>query len=154
MVINIAGYQKLDTNYEYVIVETGYTSRITSRENLDQRKEFWSEIYDRYDGDSVDYKPDIELIFAYDTVWGNGLYREGKDADEVAKLIKITKKLKLYKCGIACFKCDKTAFADLARAIDSNTYCVTFDIDEMEFYKSDNPNEPTIMFVSWDSESG
>jgi len=34
-------YKKIDIDYEYVIVNTGYTSRITTQEDLESRTDFW-----------------------------------------------------------------------------------------------------------------
>jgi len=84
----------------------------------------------------------------------SGFYREGKNKEEVDKLVNITKELELYQSGIACFKCNQEYFKYISKAIDSNTYCVAFGIDKSCLYKSNKESDPAILYVEWDSETG
>ena len=146
-----SSYKKVDIDYEYVIVDTGYTSRISTKEDSGCRKEFWASYGDEY---PIGEDPNVELLFIFDDMWGTGLYREGKDKEEVDKLIRITKELDLYKYGIACFRCKKDCFRFIAGAIDASTYCRTFGVIDSCLYESDKEGEPSIMYMKWDSESG
>jgi succinate dehydrogenase flavin-adding protein (antitoxin of CptAB toxin-antitoxin module) len=146
---NVSNYTKVEMDYEYVIVNTGYTSRITS--GNDEKSNFWESLNPDPDPQN---NPDIELLFVYDNTWGTGLYKEGKNNQEVDKLIRISRELNLYIDGIACFKCSQKYFKDLSEVINESTYCVIFGITETCFYKSNNKQDSNILYVAWDSESG
>jgi hypothetical protein len=141
-------YRKLTNKHKYVVIDTGYTARITKGV---LKEKFFENVYGCLDDDD---KKNIELLFIYDKLYGEGFYRFGSDNDEVNRLIECTKMLSIYNSGIACFKCDELFYKNLDRAINNNIYCTINGVINTEIYFSDQDDEPTIKYVLFDTLCG
>ena len=137
--------------HEYLLIKTGYTSRIVP--NGGCHEQFFERVYEDMTDKEKEEK-DIELIFAFDDIWGQGLYEVGIDKHEVTRMIELTKKLKLFGYGIALFRCNHDKYRYITSAVQECTYCRTFDMETNIVYKTDNKCDPAIRYIEWDSESG
>jgi hypothetical protein len=180
-------YKKISPEFKYVIVNTGYTSRISkhrkkpnhfmdelidyvspicdddeSEENNHDDNE--SEEDDHKNDDSSNKKSNLELLFVVDKLWGEGLNSEKmsseglfieKQCDETNQLIKMTRDIGLFQDGIACFRCNnKEYFIFLDELIRRSLYCNVFCAVCTDYYVSDDPLEPSLLYVEYDTESG
>jgi hypothetical protein len=137
---------KINNNFKYLVIHSGYTSRLTS-----QIDEINDSIYtDVYYSDDDGYEKSI--LYIEDSLWGDGKYSYG-DPIKINKVEKIIKDNNLDLCGIIVFECGclMDALAILKVLTEQYSYCGCFrleGISEMACYN----DELLIMHV--DAESG
>jgi hypothetical protein len=147
-------YKKIETDHEYVIIHTNYTSRISKHGG--RSKKFKNELKEM----SEDSKNNLELLFVVDKLYGEdyateeGLIIEN-ESEETEEVIKNVRKAGLFKDGIACFRCDNVQYHKILEpVIKESVYCCIFDVECMEYYKSEDSTKPVLLYVEFDSESG
>jgi hypothetical protein len=151
----MSDYKQVDISHQYVVINTGYTSRITK--NGGCREEFFKMLREHcLLGDDC---ANVKLLFVEDKLWGeqldpttNGLFIESDDVAEVNLLINCLKKIGIYKYGIACFKCTDDDYYALEQTVLDSTYCRAYDVSFQQLWQADGL--PTIKYVSFDAESG
>jgi hypothetical protein len=148
--------------HEYVIIHTGYASRISKYGHCN--KKFFRTLKEHLDIDEKDQEMPVKLLFVYDHIWGDDLglpkdvYNNGliidEDTEQVHNLIDDLKELNLLQNGIACFKCNQDNYLSLEKTILSGIYCCAFDVTKTVLYKGKEAKYPTIKYVEIDAESG
>lgn len=154
-------YAKLNTDHQYVIVESGYTSRLSKhggkygKKLIKELKSRTKEVFE-YQIDMEEEYTKVELLFVVDDeIKDEGLSIEisGKETDKVLKAVR---EAGLFKAGIACFRCDKEGYRGVLEPllINERFYCAVHGITSTEYYVSSNPKNPVLFHVRLDCESG
>ncbi len=88
-------------------------------------------------------------IFINDSLHGEGLYKIGDDSDHIAE------SLGKYDSGIICFKCPSlTTAMNLVDSLMKLDYCACFSHGNLLSLKMTEVNGKTILWMSYDCESG
>lgn len=132
------GYKKLEEQFDYVVIATGYEERLLQANIL---TEFMKDVGSN----------NVKLIFIYDSTWSKRMYKMDPEADH---LFQCAKNAGLTKHTIACFKCSPADVYKLRSAVESNIYCAAFAVENEAIYTSNLENEPSLKFIEWDAESG
>ena len=155
------------SNFQYVVINTGYTSRLWNEADSDGNatintdhgfiENLSEQLYDKYmhrDYSEEKANSMIEPLFAYDDLWGTGLYKikNNKEADNI---INILKEVDKFNYGIICFKCKVEDLHILQDVMSGQySYCRAFEVTDIEMLANQNENDPNIIIITYDSESG
>ena len=151
-------------SFQYVIIDTGYTSRVWNEPDSDGNAiintdhSFIDAIHESlYEGTGLSEEKALSLIqplFAYDNVWGSGLYKI-KNSEEADKIINILEDVDEFSSGIMCFKCSPQYLHILQKHLLScDSYCTVYDFDDIRMLSSQNESDPGIIILSYHAESG
>ena len=157
---------------KYVIISTGYTSRLVDKFGVTVRliekgKGKNSDVHMIADPQEEKYVFE-KLVFIYDKLWGKGLY-SAASLEETVELLALLKSAKIDLNGTVVFRVDDVSEGDyLVSVLKDLDYCVMWTIkdDGREESGSEGDNEPymkdktfslqnnTFRFIDIDCESG
>ncbi len=137
----LASTQKLPKKGEYVVIRTGYTSRLIRKFQAQERlvKKGKGKNNDLYVISDAEKHTKLfkKLVFIYDKLWGKGVY-SAVDLEETELLIDLLQKLKLSLDGTVVFRVDDLNEGDdLVYKLKELEYCRMFLHDEEYWRKYD-----------------
>ena len=121
----------------YIVVQTGYTQRISDRiSGSYDYEEYVEKYYDYNDpGEEVFCHIKESLLFTNDTTWGNGVVLTNGTNEDVDNVQELCKKYELEFDGIAVFRKGKAFFPMIyIGSLITLQYCACMDygsIDDM-----------------------
>ena len=131
---------KEENVYDFLIIKTGYTSRLLKKERLNYIKEIYNERYNE----------DFEVVYIYDNIWGEGLYFNDKFDLKIAEEI-----LNLEESyGTICFIGKFTQFnaINIGELLKDVDYCANFGLCGLRDYKL--VDTKSVLLLEYDTESG
>ena len=167
--------KKTSQNKKYVIISTGYTSRLVDKFGvkvnlIEKGKGKNSDVHMIANPQEEKYVFE-KLVFIYDKLWGKGLY-SAAPLEETVELLALLKSAKIDLRGTVVFRVDDVSEGDyLVHVLKDLDYCVMWTIkddsrDESYSDSDDQPPEPymkdktfslgnnTFRFIDIDCESG
>lgn len=133
-------------NNKYVVVNSGYTSRLVK--DMDQLNDKISEWYD----------DDSKIVSIKDSVWGNGTYYFNDQINTANMVFKELEDKGIDTDGTITLSLEDSnnigsalAFANI---LMEYYYCAFFDMSHMDEMIQIHTNQGNILYMSFDTESG
>lgn len=155
------------SNADYVVIRSGYTSRILKKSKDDF--EYWDPVEDE-EGDMETKGEDSEdvkeamtaflrnrgCLYIHDSLWGTGFYPIGENTEEIEKVRELLEKDSPKMTGYIVFKIGSLSDAfSIASQLMKLNYCACFcheNLYDIQYLTDDCATKMVIL--TYDTESG